>query len=93
MYVGVPKDEGAGDKERQGRLFKKILLRLYSVDVKESLFKQGFYTLKVSEASRYYLCRETCSQLSWRLKFLLITVISNFTAQVIDIEDKLRQNV
>ena len=51
MYVGVPKDEGAGDKERQGRLFKKILLRLYSVDVKESLFKQGFYTLKVSEAS------------------------------------------
>lgn len=78
MYVGVPKDEGAGDKERQGRLLKKILLRSYSVDVKESLFKQGFYTLKVSEA---------------RLKFLLITVISNFTAQVIDIEDKLRQNV
>lgn len=30
---------------------KKLLLRLYSVDVKESLFKQGFYTLKVSEAS------------------------------------------
>lgn len=51
MYVGVPKDEGAGDKERQGRLLKKILLRLYSVDVKESLFKQGFYTLKVSEAN------------------------------------------
>lgn len=42
MYVGVPKDEGAGDKERQGRLLKKLLLRLYSVDVKESLFKQGF---------------------------------------------------
>ena len=51
MYVGVPKDEGAGDKERQGRLLKKILLRLYSVSVRESLFKQGLSTLKVSELS------------------------------------------